>query len=79
MTESRSRGDETEEEYSNPYDADTTPTLHRAYREGWSARSDDRPHLTDPYGDTNQHRAHRAWLNGWQAAHLYLSERENTA
>jgi ribosome modulation factor len=61
----------------NPYDADDTPVLHRAYREGWTARRDGAPHPTDPYA--GRPRAHRAWLNGWQAAHQRLAPDRTSA
>jgi ribosome modulation factor len=63
---------------TNPYSAETHPAAHRAYREGWEARYDGRPHTANPHG-TEGTTACRAWLSGWQAAHLRLAQRPSSS
>jgi hypothetical protein len=58
---------------NNPYDEETHPNAHDAYREGWEARRAERPHTANPY-ETEGWTVQRAWINGWQAAHLRFAQ-----
>jgi ribosome modulation factor len=63
---------------TNPYDDDTHPNAHRAYREGWQARLEAEPHTVNPYG-CHGAEIERAWLNGWLAAHLRRAQRNGAS
>ena len=60
---------------TNPYDAESQPKAHQAYREGWEARGHEQPYDSNPY-EARGWTLERAWLNGWQAAHLHHAQRE---
>jgi ribosome modulation factor len=73
MTDDQRRESSVPDQCNNPYDPDTSPDAHRAYREGWEARCVDKPHTATPYG-ADREAEQQAWMNGWQAAHLRFAQ-----